>query len=344
MTTGIPETQVRNKVRISRFLAWAAIVLPLILAPFGAITAFKAGELVTYLGFGWLAAAIIIDFILKSHNALTKANGRIIVGAVTFIVGIIAVINSYQDDRMLNDAKSQLIEEFMKSSIEASNSQSAVQIPAKEITHAEQPSTQAPLSSQQSSTDKNVNFISQIAARGKKFIVDISALNRKESLVDMGTILNLEHITTKKGIQESRKQISYMQSLVNERYGIVQRYFLESESFIKTTFNNDVDRSEALRGLNENREIITQNYANLQEAQTKVLKVYFDFLDLFESALGHTKLQGEQIMFQTQEDLDKYQLLSERMQEAASFEDTARKRVEKQSVISKKRIADEYRK
>ena len=141
----------------------------------------------------------------------------------------------------------------------------------------------------------------------------------------MGAILNLEHITTKKGIQESRKQVSYMQSLVNERYDIVQRYFLESESFIKTTLNNDVDRSEALRGLNENREIIIQNYANLQEAQTKVLKVYSDFLDFFESALGHTKLQGEQIMFQTQEDMDKYQLLSERMQEAASFEGEARK-------------------
>ena len=89
-----------------------------------------------------------------------------IVGAVTLIIAIIAVINSYQDDRMLNDAKNQLIEEFMKSSIGARNSQSVVQTLAKEITHTEQPSTQAPSSSQQSSTDKNVEFIGQIAARG----------------------------------------------------------------------------------------------------------------------------------------------------------------------------------
>ncbi|MDO8293270.1 MAG: hypothetical protein Q7T29_10480 [Gallionella sp.] len=355
MPTEVLEKPAKTAVRIGWGLLATALAVPLIMAATGFISAFKCGELIVQVGFAWLVAAVVIDIILKKREVLTKAKGRIVAAALALVMAFGAGITSYQDTHRVNEAKKELIEQFMASTIEGNRATArapSVAEPASSATVAtiasQTPVVPAPppvkVEAGGNEADRAVVLYGQMKVRAKKMAEDFAALDRKFIATDLGAVLKPDNMVTREGIRNSRKKVETFKSLINQRNTILQQHFSTSEKIIRDSGLSERETNDALAGLNSSKGSILQSYADLGKAQLDSLKIISGLLNFGERTLGHTSLKDGQIVFQTQTDFDEYMRFIQQITDSSAKEEIATQKISAQAQQHKQNLVDEYKK
>ena len=114
------DERVRNAMRASWVLLVVTLLIPPVLGALGVLSAAEtASELVAY-GFGWVASAVLVDFIQRSRGAQAKANRRLVVSSFTLVTAVIAGTSAYYQDLRAHEGPRELLEELMKANVRAS--------------------------------------------------------------------------------------------------------------------------------------------------------------------------------------------------------------------------------
>lgn len=327
----------KNTTRVGWCLFAIALGTPLLMGVAGFISAYQAGQFVTQTGFAWLVAALVIDFIMRKRDSAIKANGRIVAACIALIAALTWSFTTYRDAQHVSTAKDELIEAFMKSSVEAQKAPLAA--PATPEA-APIPKVAAGVSE----ADRMVAFMGQVKERAKKFAEESVALDRKFNAVDLGMVLAPQSLATKAVIQASRMKLNGYKALIVERDAMLTRHYALSEKIIYGIGLTEREQAEALAGLNSKKDTVVKNYADLTAAQMVSLKATHDILNFAERSVGRMVVQNGQLMFQTQPDLDEYQRLMQVLTEAAAVENVITGKVAAQAQQSRQNLADEFKK
>lgn len=350
MVSEVTEISVKSAKRIGWGLVVLALATPSLMSATGFISAFKSGEFTVQVGFAWLVAAVVIDLILKKRDATTKANGRIVAATLALVMALATGVSFYRDTQKVDAAKKELIEQFMKSAVEAKtvNGQAAPAYELVPVAPAAEP--QAPSSPHIQKTtvgsteaDRMVVLMGLMKERAKKFAEEFGALDRKFNSVDLGTILVPQSLMSKASIQVSRKKLDRYKALIAERDALLKQHFVLSEQAIRGAGLTEQEVQEALAGLNSNKGAVVQNYANLTTAQLATVKASQDILSFTERGLGRIFVQNGQLMFQTQPELDEYQRLMQVLTDAAATESAITEKVTAQAQKSKQSLVDQLK-
>ena len=199
-----------------------------------------------------------------------------------------------------------------------------------------------PYSTSNSSTDKLVSLMGKMKYKIKKLGDDMTSLNQKLSSFDISHVLTPERLTTKEGIQTSRKEVRTLQSLIDERQSILQRYFAGVENLIKTEDVSEVDRTQTLDGFNKGKTNTKKLYDALRDAQAASMKSTTDLLDFAENILGSTLVQDGKIMFQTKTDLDEYNRLMGILRSGSTREEAVTSQIMAKIQSSRQEMLKEY--
>jgi hypothetical protein len=338
-------------------LGWGLLVLalatPLILGAAGILPAFKVGEFTVQVGFAWLAAAVVIDLILRKRDAVIKANGRIVASTLALVMALSVSFTWYRDTQKVDTAKKELIEQFMKSTVEAKTggpSPAAPEASAAALTSnppAAIPATATTptkTSAVGSEADRTVAVLQGMKSRVKKLAEDFAALDRKFTDNDLGSVLKAENLVTHEAIQASRRKVETFKTLIAERNTILKQHFVSSESLIRNSGLTEREMNDGLAGLNSGKDNTLRNYENLGVAQLSSLRLIGDLLTFADNSVGRTSVKDGQMMFQTQPELDEYRRLLAAIGESAAREEIATKKVQEMAQGQKQSLVDEYRK
>lgn len=344
----------KNTTRVGWCLLALALGTPLLMGAAGFISAYQAGQFVTQTGFAWLVAALVIDFITRKRDPVIKANGRIVAACIALIAALTWSVTTYRDAQRVSTAKDELIEAFMKSSVEAQKAPVAPTPaeppqPTSDATPVAAPATPEAAPIQKiaaggSEADRMVAFMGQMKERAKKFAEESVALDRKFNAVDLGMVLAPQSLATNAVIQASRKKLNGYKALITERDSMLTRHYALSEKIIHGIGLTEREQAEAIAGLNSKKDTIVKNYADLTAAQMVSLKATHDILNFAERSVGRMVVQNGQLMFQTQPDLDEYQRLMHVLTEAAAVENVITGKVVAQAQQSRQNLADEFKK
>lgn len=346
MTAEVTAIPGKSAKRIGWGLVALALVTPSLMSATGFISAFKSGELTVQVGFAWLVAAVVIDLILKKRDATTKANGRIVAATLALVMALATGVSFYRDTQKVDAAKKELIEQFMKSAVEA-KTVDAQAAPAYDLTPvapaAEPQIPSSPTTLGRTEADRVVVLMGLMKERAKRFAEEFGALDRKFNSIDLGTILVPQSLISNASIQASRKKLDRYKALITERDALLKQHFVLSEQIIRGAGLTEQEIQEALSGLNSNKGTVIQNYANLTIAQLATVKASQDILSFAEHGLGRISVQDGQLMFQTQPELDEYQRLMQVLTDAASKESAITEKVTAQAQKSKQSLVDQLK-
>ncbi|MFM2049698.1 MAG: hypothetical protein RL682_189 [Pseudomonadota bacterium] len=335
-------------------MGWALLALalatPALLGAAGILSAYKVGELTAQIGFAWLFAALAIDLVLKRRDVISKARGRIVAAALTLVMSLVSGFNVYRDTQKVDTAKRELIESFMATTVEARNAPLLAATPEQVGTAQAPAASPAPVAPNPvnkpfvaNEADRMVGFMNAMKVRAKAFAEQSAALDRKFNAVDMGTVLTPQALTSKDGIQASRKTLDYFKGLINERDKMLKQHFISTEQVIRSQGLTDREVNEAIAGMRGPQDESVKVYAALSAAQLASLKATSDIVNFAERSLGRVVVQNAQMMFQTQPELDEYNRLMQVLTVMATKEEAVTQQVATLSQKRKQSLVDQLK-
>lgn len=318
-----------------------ALATPALMGAVGVLSAFQVGELTTKVGFAWLAAAIVVDLLTRKRAATVKAQSRIVAAVMALAVAVVAVFNIYQDTQKVKAAKNELVEEFMRTTVEARTAPSTE--PTQEAEAVPEPAAQAAPQTGLSDADRTVAYLNKMKQRAMQFAQDSAALERKFNAIDVTTFLTAQNLTTKAGLDATRKKLNAFGAAVAERDAALANHIKLTEQIIRNSGLPDHEIAAGMRGLNDNKTITQKAYADLSAAQLTSLKATVAILDFARQRLGRITVENGQPMFQTQPELDDYRRLFQVLTEAANAEEAVSTRVQALAQSSMQSIANQLK-
>lgn len=308
---------------------WALLALalasPILMSAVGVISAGKAGELTVQAGFAWLVAAIVIDLLTRKRDAITKANGRVVAATAALVLAGIAIYTDYRDNRKVDTAKKELIEQFMASSVEARNAPAQASSSGKPDTANPAPFVPAPAGA--SDADKSVSVLAAMTVQAKKFVETSAALERKFSALDVTQVLSPQNLLSAEGIKASRATLATFQGLIRERGAMLTNHFALMEQIIRSSGFSQGELANGLAGMEAGKGPVQKTYEELDAVQFAIVKATEDLVNFAERGLGRIRVQNGQLMFQTQPELDEYRRLMQLLTDAATKEGAVSQRV-----------------
>lgn len=347
MTDVITAAPDKPAKRIGWGLMALALATPALMGAVGVLSAYKVGELTVQVGFAWLAAAVVIDLLTRKRDAIAKANGRIVAAVLALVMALVSGFNVYRDTQKVDNAKKELVEQFMASTVEAKASANAEPpvTPPVALAAAPQPPA-APVERQGaavSEADSAVAVMNAMKVRAKQFAEESAAIDRRFNAIDLSTVLVAQNIVTKAGIDASRKKLNSYKAAIAERDAMLQKHFVLSEQIIRGSGMSEREVNNGMAGMNSSKGPISQNYADLTSAQMATVKATEDILNFAQKGLGRITVEGGQAMFQTQPELDEYRRLFQVLTDAVAVETTITQRVNAQAQKSKQAIVDQLK-
>lgn len=344
MDTQVSASVSKSASRTGWALLTLALVTPALMGATSVLSAFKVGELTVQVGFAWLVAAVVIDLITKKRGAVAKANGRIVAPVLALVMALVSGFNAYRDTQKVDIAKKELIEQFMASTVEAKTATAPELAPV--VLAAATQQTASPVAQQvvaTSGADRVVGVLNAMKVRAKQFAEESGAIDRRFNAVDLSTVLVAQNLVSKPSIDASRKKLNSYKAAIAERDAMLKKHFILFEQTIRGSGMSEREVNEGMAGLNSNRGPITQNYADLTNAQMASVKATEGILDFAQRSLGRITVQNGQPMFQTQPELDEYQRLIQVLTDAAATETVTTQKVNVQAQKSKKAIVDQLK-
>lgn len=317
-----------------------ALASPLMLAAAGAISAVKAGELFTKVGFAWLLAAGVLGLILKKRDDQSKANGRVAAATLALLMALFLGFTGYHDTQRVNTAKNELIEQFMVSTVTARTDA----IPSAAMPSERPAAPIQRVAAGGSEADRAVAFLGAMKLRAKQFTETSAALDRKFSEIDFGSVLAPESLVDKASIQASRKMLERYRGLIQEREAMLKQHYELSEKIIRGMALTEREVNEGMAGLNSKKGPVLQMYAELNTLQYGSVKASGDLLNFAERGLGRITFQNGKLVFQSQPELDEYRSLLQALTDVAAKEDVVVKKVNANAQKIKQGMVDEFKK
>ena len=323
-----------------------ALASPILMSSVGVISAGKAGELLVQVGFAWLAAAIAIDLLTRKRDAVAKANGRILAAAIALILAGSAVLSDYRDNKKVDTAKKELIEQFMTSTVEARNAPATEPIvggPAAVLLQEQAVAPAVQKVAVTSDADRVVGVLNAMKARAKQFTDESEAIDRKFNAIDFSTVLAAQNLVSKPSLEASQKKLNSYKATIAERDAMLKRHFALSEQIIRGAGLSEREVNDGLAGLNSSKGTVMQNYTDLTRAQLASVNATEDILSFAQRGLGHIYVKNGQPMFQTQPELDEYRRVMQILTDAAAAETAVTQKVATQAQKSKQALVDQLK-
>ena len=340
MTADVAEAPEKSAKRRGWSLLALALASPLMMTAAGAISAVKAGELTTKVGFVWLLAAGVTGLILKNRDDRSKANGRIVAATLALMMALVSGFTAYHDTQRVDTAKKELLDQFMASTVNAKAA--ATQ---SEAIHPEHPAASIQqIAAGSSDADRAVAFLGAMKLRAKQFAETSAALDRKFGEVDFGSVLAPENLVNKTGIQDSRKTLERYKRLIWEREALLKQHYELSEKIIRGMALTEREVNEGMAGLNSKKGPVSEIYAELNTVQYGSVKVSSDLLNFAERGIGRTTLQSGKLVFQSQSELDEYRSLLQALTDVAAKEDVVLQKVNANAQKIKQSMVNEFKK
>ena len=326
-------------------MGWAVLAIalasPIVMSWMSIISAYKAGELTVQVGFAWLAAALVIDLLTRKRDAISKANGRIVAAVLALILALVMGFNVYRDDKKVDTAKRELIEQFMAATVDAKSTSTSQVGVAPAQTQASVPVALQVAST--SKADREVVILNAMRVRAKQFAEETGAIDRRFAAIDLDDVLLPQTLMSKVGLDASRKKLNSYKAAIAERDAVLKKHFVSSEQIIRGSGLSEREVNEDMDGFNSSKGPISQNYADLTLTQLATVKATEDIFDFAQRALGRITVQNGQLMFQTQPELDEYGRLVQALTDVASKETVATQKVQAQAQKSKQALVDQLK-
>lgn len=272
-------------------------------------------------------------------------------GVSPFGIGFLAwsatvSIGAWRDAHRVTEAKKELIEAFMQATVSAAQPQPSTPM-ADSLPTQSAPTTLALAQSLKSAAgsntaEKQVAFMKGVQVRATKWATEAGALERKFAAIDLSDVLKPENLTSGPAIAASRQKVRQVQALINERNTALRRYLADSAEYFRTVDIDEPSRREATSSFEPGRDNSLKAHNELGSAQFASLQSILEILDFAEKNLGRTSVQDDQIMFQTQPQLDQYQSIFASIQRAEAQEEAVSKKIGELQKASRKSMLDEY--
>lgn len=350
MATEVTDSPDKSAKRIGWGLMALALASPALLGAVGVLSAYKVGQMTVEVGFAWLVAAVVIDFLTKKRDAVAKANGRIAAAVLALVMASTSGFNVYRDTQKVDSAQKELIKAFMATSVEAKTAPATEAAPAPLApampVAVQQPVPVAPIVQQVAATseaDRAVGVLNAMKVRAKQFAEESAAIDRKFNAVDLSTVLVAQNLVSKPSLDASRKKLNSYKAAIAARDAMLTKHITLSEQIIKGSGLSEREVAQGMAGLNSSKGTVMRNYADLTTAQMATVKATEDILDFAQRGLGRITVQNGQPMFQTQPELDGYQRLIQVLTDAAGAETTVTKTVQAQAQTSKQALVDQLK-
>lgn len=350
MATEVTDSPDKSVRRIGWGFLALALASPALLGAVGILSAYKVGQLTVEVGFAWLVAAVVIDFLTKKREAVAKANGRIVAAALALVMALVSGFNDYRDTQKVDSAKKELIEQFMSMSVEAKTAPATEAAPApvapSVVVQQPAPAPAPPIAQQvvaTSEADRAVGFLNAMKVRAKQFAEESAAIDRKFNAVDLSTVLVAQNIVSKQSLDASRKKLNSYKAAIAARDAMLTKHITLSEKIIRGSGLSEREVAQGMAGLNSSKGTVMRNYADLTTAQMDTVNATEDILDFAQRRLGRITIQNGQPMFQTQPELDEYQRLIQILTDAAGTETTITEKVQAQAQASKQALVDQLK-
>lgn len=340
MTEAVAAAPEKSVKRLGWALLAIALASPILMLSMSVISAGKAGELMVQVGFAWLGAAIVIDLVTRKRDSITKANGRIVAAVLALVLAFVTGFNVYRDDKKVDTAKRELIEQFMATTVEA-KAASTSGVAAPQQTQAVVPAAQQVAVTNEA--DRAVGVLNAMKVRAKQFAEESAAIDRKFNAVDLDTVLMPQNLVSKASLDASRKKLNSYKAAIAERDAMLKKHLVLSEQIIRGSGLSEREVNEGMAGLNASKGPVAQGYADLTRTQLASVKATGDILDFAQRGLGRIAVQNGQPMFQTQPELEEYQRLIQVLTDAASNETVTTQKVQAQAQKSKQAMVDQLK-
>jgi hypothetical protein len=294
---------------VAYLLLALAIAAPIAVTTLDGGNAAIAGEQLGEMTVAFAISFLLLGLLLRSGTQTAKSYGRVVLGIGFLAWSATASFGTWHDAHRVKDAKKRLVESFIQTTFSAA-------LPT--------------------SVDSKI--------RATRLATDSAALERKFAAIDLSDVLTPEGLTSRSAIATSRQKINQLQALISERNAALQRYMADSAKYFQTVDVDETTRRDALSSFNAGKGNTVKTYDELGSAQLASLHSIEEILDFAERNLGRTSVQNNQIMFQTQTQLDEYRAIFAKFQQAAAREESVTKQTAEVQDASRKKIVSEFNK
>lgn len=327
MADELKAAQEKATSRKQKFLVWGLLLLawclPALTSPWSGMSAFRAGELFSYLFMTTLVVMVVVQLVFKGSSPEIKAKSDLTVALLLFLGSGYLVLNAKLDSVQLADSA-----EKLKAVVEANQQQmlKAQSAPSVPVTTPPAPSPVQEVVSSPSSDSPKVKMakmLDKIVEVSKRQEVRVSDFMARFNQLDLTNILAPEVLTSGPGLADAHHKFKTFKSLVAERTKIYDDIFAENKSIIMTSGLTAKELKEALVGFEQGEKRFKQAIAGMAKPQNEMADLGIQIVDMCQRNLGVFKTSQGNILFQTQAQLDFYQSRMARFVELVKVEETA---------------------
>ncbi|MDM5181539.1 hypothetical protein PO883_30640 [Massilia sp. DJPM01] len=292
-----PETPERTVNSVANLTLAAAIFLPRLASPGGQNHAQMAGQL-----FGLvLAAAIVLGalrFFLRRRPARQMVKAKFVVAFLLLLAGVGNIVGMHKDEAAIHYAQRQLLVIMNQT--------------------AEQGSVPAPIPASEDARAL-LAFLDGLGTVLKRQMVDNERLEKEFGKLSLNA-LTPESLTSRKGIDAARVQMSRFRQLIEQRDALAKASIEDGREYLRTAripgrYSN-MQMSNVVRIGEKTLEL----NAELSGVQKELIDAMGGVLDFAQSRLGNLQLHQQTLLFSSDADLATYRRLSAVLDDAGTRE------------------------
>ncbi|MCY0911424.1 hypothetical protein [Massilia antarctica] len=294
------ETPERTVNNVANLTLGAAIFLPRLASPGGQNHAQMAGQLMGAV----LVAAILLGalrFFLRKRPARQMVKAKFVVAFLLFIAGVGNTVGMHRDDAASQSAQRQLLATMSQTGEQSS---AAAPAPASEDARV------------------LVAFLDGMGTVLKRQMADNDRLEKEFGKLSL-TALTPESLTSRKGIDLARGQMSRFRQLIDQRDTQAKAAVEEGREYLRTTRIPERYRNMDMRKVALIGEKTLELNAELSAVQKELIDRVGGILDFAQSRLGKIQLQQHTLVFSSDADLATFRRLSAALDDARTREAAA---------------------
>ena len=304
-----------------RIAGWCCLASAVIL-PF-AITngdnAFATGEFVGTFLMVMALVVIVTSLVFRRSSKETQERVTLATGIIMLGWSVLHTSSAKVEENHLKNAAKNYVStvEKIKSSAPSITSPESASTPVVEK------SSMTVLSPTTTTKESIANFLDQMAKVQKGQAEEVIALNAKFEQIDLSTTLVPQNLIRADGIAQSKTKMKQFEQLVHMRDKLYNDIASKNKKILLATGLSQTDKDEALEVFTKNWGRQAQILTSISSAQLNMIDATTKILDMCENGLGSFSVRDNNIMFQTQPQLDLYRSQMARLQKYAIEEGQA---------------------
>ncbi|NHZ99220.1 hypothetical protein [Massilia sp. CCM 8734] len=284
-------TPEQEAARINVFAHMAlgiGVMLPLVAALNRIGDIHLAGRFLGASALGVLILLGLLKLILKDHAPVGVAWAKLGIGIVLVVLGIRQINSAERDLHAIKQAARQVVATMNEKEDPGPAAAPATSEEARQI----------------------VAVVNGVNALLKRQMAQTDLLNKEFEKVDMGDTLTPSSLTTRTGIDGSRRKLVRFGELVGQRDRLLADSAAEGRQFLLTAKVPEHYRAPALANATKVAKQTLGLSAELSAVQKEFIKQMSTMLDFSQAQLGRTVMQKGDLMFAGERELATYRRLA----------------------------------